>query len=439
MQNADLPAQAKSPILLPGNSWITKLLVMQIHEKVSHGGENRTVAEVRTTYWIPKGRQTIKKLLNECLVCRRFSAKKLMAPNIAPLPRMRVMQTRPFQHTGLDFAGPLMVKDGNQQSKAYVTLFTCATTRAVHLELAPDMSAGTFRQSLEKFVARRGMPNLIVSDNAATFKSTAVELKELSDHPEVQAYLQGNYLTWKFNLSLAPWWGGFYERMVGMTKGILRKALGNSKLTFREFEVILIKAESILNNRPLTYQSEELDKQALTPNHLIYGDKLATMPTVPEDCFSDDIIGKRKLYVEEKLNHVWSRWSSEYLATLREFHKVKDQKAGSPYVLSKGDLVLIGQPNKNRGTWKTGKVIRLIKGKDGLTRGTVMETITNGTKVLIERALQHLYPLEIKVDVAKQERKEEIPLRRSTREAAKRANQNIKRTANELNTDDSQY
>ena len=138
-----------------------------------------------------------------------------------------------------------------------------------------------------------------VSDNAATFKSTAVELKELFDHPEVQAYLQGNYLTWKFNLSLAPWWGGFYERMVGMTKGILRKALGNSKLTFRELEVILIKAESILNNRPLTYQSEELDKQALIPNHLIYGDKLATMPTVPEDCFSDDIIGKRKLYVEE--------------------------------------------------------------------------------------------------------------------------------------------
>ena len=226
---------------------------------------NRTLAEVLMTHWILKGRQTVKKLLNECLVCRQFSAKKLMAPNIAPLPRMRAMQTQPFQHTGLDFAGPLMVKDGNQQSKAYVTLFTCATTGAVHLELAPDMSAGTFRQSLEKLVARREMPNLIVSGNAATFKSTAVELKELFDHPEVQAYLQGNYLTWKFNLSLALWWGGFYERMVGMTKGILRKALGNSKLTFRELEVILIKADSILNNRPLTYQSEELDEQALTP------------------------------------------------------------------------------------------------------------------------------------------------------------------------------
>ena len=442
MQNAALPTQAKSPILFPGNSWITKLLEMQIHENVSHGGVNRTLAEVRTRYWIPKGRQTLKKLPNECLVCQQFSAKKLMALNIAPLPRMRVMQTRPFQHTGLDFAGPLMVKDGNQQSKAYVTLFTCATTRAVHLELAPDMLVGTFRQSLEKFVAKRGMPDLIVSDNAATFKSTAFELKELFDHPEVQTYLQRNYLTyltWKFNLSLAPWWGGFYERIVGMTKGILRIVLGNSKLTFRDLEVILIKAESILNNRPLTYQSEELEKQALTPNHLIYGDKLATMPTVPEDCFSDDIIWKRKLYVEEKLNHVWSRWSSEYLATLREFHKVKDQKAGSPYVLSKGDLVLIGQPNKNCGTWKTSKVIRLIKGKDGLTRGAVMETITNGTKVLIERALQHLYPLEIKVDVAKPERKEEIPLRRSTTEAAKRANQNIKRTANELSTNDSQY
>ena len=161
--NADLPFEAKSPILLPGNSWTTRRLAVHIHEKASHGGE----------------RQTVKKLLNECLVCRRFSAKKLMVPNIARLPRMRVMQTRPFQHAGLDLAGPLMVKDGNQQSKGYVTLFTCATTRAVHLELAPDTSAGTFCQSLEKFVAKRGMPNLTVSDNAATFKPTAVELKEL--------------------------------------------------------------------------------------------------------------------------------------------------------------------------------------------------------------------------------------------------------------------
>ena len=78
-----------------------------------------------------------------------------MASNIVPLPRMRVMRTRPFQHTGLDFAGPLMVKDGNQ-SKAYVTLFTCATTRAVHLELAPDMSAGTFSQSLESLLLEEG-------------------------------------------------------------------------------------------------------------------------------------------------------------------------------------------------------------------------------------------------------------------------------------------
>ena len=243
--------------------------------------------------------------------------------------------------TGLDFDGPLMVKDANQRSKAYVILFTCAITRAVHLELALDMSAGTCRQSLKTFVARRGMPNLIVSDNAATFRSTAVELKELFDYPEIQAYLQGNFLTWKFNLSLAPWWGGFYKRIVGMTKGILRKALGNSKLTFGKLEVILVKAESILNNRPLTYQSEELDEQALTLNHLIYGDNLATVPIFPEDCFPDDIIGKRKLYVEEKLNHVWSIWSSEYLATLRESHKVNCQKAGSPYVLGNDDLVLL--------------------------------------------------------------------------------------------------
>ena len=79
--------------------------------------------------------------------------------------------------------------------------------------------------------------------------------------------------------------------------------------------------------------------------------------------------------MEEKLNHVWSRWSSKYLATLREFNKLKGQKAGSPYILGNGDLVRIGQPNRNRGTWKTGKVIRFIKGKDGCTRGAVMEKL----------------------------------------------------------------
>ena len=112
-----------------------------------------------------------------------------------PLPEMRVMRSRPFQHTGVDFAGPLYVKTDEGRTKSYIALFTCATTRAVHLELTPDLTGPVFRMALEKFSAFWGMPNLMVSDNATTFKTTAVALDKLFEHPEVQAYLQSNFLT----------------------------------------------------------------------------------------------------------------------------------------------------------------------------------------------------------------------------------------------------
>ena len=110
----------------------------------------------------------------------------LPAPETALLPNILSVHTRPFQQTGVAFAGPIYVKSGPDIKKSYVALFTCATTRAVHLSLASDLSGPTFQLPLEKFVATWGMLNLMVTDNASTFKSTAVQLKVLFDHPEVQ-------------------------------------------------------------------------------------------------------------------------------------------------------------------------------------------------------------------------------------------------------------
>ena len=109
-----------------------------------------------------------------------FAIKHLNAPQMAPLPDMRVLRTRPFQHTGVDFAGPLYIKTNPDESaKTYIALFTCATTRAVHLELTAEMTAKTFRMALERFVAAWGMPNLMVSDNGSTFKATTIDLERI--------------------------------------------------------------------------------------------------------------------------------------------------------------------------------------------------------------------------------------------------------------------
>ena len=331
-----LSEDAKRPILLPGKHPLTNLIIQQCHEIVGHGGVARTLAEVRSKYWIIKGQQVVRKIIKGCWRCKRFLVKRLQDNQTSQLPSFRVNQSRPFQYTGVDFTGPLHIRNGKEEKKAYITLFTCAVTRAVHLELAKGLTAAEFRRNLEKFVARRGTPNLLVSDNAATFKAVSVDLEEIYNHPEVREYLDEIYVQWQFNLALAAWWGGFFERIVGLVKTILRRMLGKAKLGFKELEVVLAKTEAILNNRPLTYQGQDLEEEPSTPNHLIYGCKLPQMVEEPEDCFDEKVdLDRRRKYVEQKLSNVWNRWHREYLVGLREAHKMKmDQgNTGLPSLL----------------------------------------------------------------------------------------------------------
>eukprot|EP00794_Sanderia_malayensis_P000784 gene784-biopygen61 len=285
LNNTSLTFDQKDPILLPTRHKVTELIVQECHQRIGHEKVNRTLAEVRAQYWIPRGRQLMKSIIKGCQQCRLLSGSHLKAPAMAPLPDTTVVRTRPFQHTGVDFAGPLYLKaEKGKTSKSYLALFTCATTRAVNLELVEDMTVSTFKLALERFIAAWGVPNLIISDNGSTFRATAVDLHQLYEHPEVQAYLANNYITWNFNLALAPWWGGWFEKMVGLTKGILRRCLGKPMLRFREMEVVLKKVQAILNNRPLCYQGEELEEESMTPNHLIFGHRLVQMPDIPMKC-----------------------------------------------------------------------------------------------------------------------------------------------------------
>lgn len=116
----------------------------------------------------------------------------------------------PFSRTGVDFAGPLYVKGPTgRMNKAYIALFSCCVTRAIHLELVEDLSAGAFQRALRRFTSRRGTPVMIISDNAKTFRATDKALKTLYDHPEVVSELSNKKIEWRFNLERAPWWGGF--------------------------------------------------------------------------------------------------------------------------------------------------------------------------------------------------------------------------------------
>ena len=132
--------------------------MLRAHDKVYHNGTKETLTEVRSEFWIIKGRSLVKKLIHKCRICRRHEGPHYQVQPPPPLPEYRVSRQSPFESTGVDFAGPLYVRypGKNETSKVWLCLFTCAVIRAVHLDLVPDMSATSFVRCLKRFVARRG-------------------------------------------------------------------------------------------------------------------------------------------------------------------------------------------------------------------------------------------------------------------------------------------
>ncbi len=394
--NTEISEEAKQPILLPKYHPLSELYILRAHTRTRHGGVRDTLAELRSQFWIPQARQQVRKIRKKCCICRRYEGQSYHVPVTAELPEFRVKQSRPFSHVGVDFAGPMFVKQGKGASKkVYLCLFTCAVTRAVHLEIVEDLSMVEFLLCLRRFSGRRGMPSLIVSDNAKTFKAAAKFLRKLMKDDDIMTYLEDNSIVWKFNLSRAPWWGGFFERMIGCVKRCLKKILGNSRLSLVELQTVMSEIEGTVNNRPLTYDYSEFGEDMITPAHLIYGYRFDNIPDEVKDEEDEKDLHRRLRYIANKRRHYGRRWHREYLLDLREHHK-KIQKKNGSQLIKDGDVVIVFDESLPRGKWKLGHVTKLIVGKDDHIRGAVIDVVTGkGRLTQLERPVQKLYPLEV--------------------------------------------
>ena len=242
--NSSLKYEEQHPVLLRcKDSHFTRLVIWDAHESTMHHGVESTLARVRARYWIVKGRKSVKDILRKCVLCKRYQGKPLRSPESPDSPEFRIDHSGfAFQATGLDFAGPLYVKNNSGIDKVYILLLTCASSRAIHLELVKDMSVEGFLRGFKRFIARRGVPEVIINDNFKTFKSR-----------EVKRFILGQGIKQRFILPASPWWGGFYERLVRTVKSCLKKTLRRTYTTFEELQTILYDAEVAINNRPLAY------------------------------------------------------------------------------------------------------------------------------------------------------------------------------------------
>ena len=123
--------------------------------------------QLRQSHWIPKGRQLVKTELKKCVTCRKVEGPPFRSLASPPLPEIRVGRSQPFRVTGVDYAGPIYIRNNRKEvAKAYICLFTCATIRAVHLEVVEDQTTSAFIRAFKRFISRRGIPEWIISDNA---------------------------------------------------------------------------------------------------------------------------------------------------------------------------------------------------------------------------------------------------------------------------------
>ncbi|XP_065075569.1 uncharacterized protein LOC135699280 [Ochlerotatus camptorhynchus] len=204
------------------------------------------------------------------------------------LPVSRVMGTRAFTHVGVDYAGPLKVHAscvrGVKMTKGYIVVFVCMATKAVHLEVASDLSTNMFICALKRFISRRSHPNEIWSDCGTNFVGTDRWLKEIQTarqiHNDAACRFLTNYgIKWVFNPPSAPHRGGIWEAAVKSAKKHLMAVVGSGAATFEEHSTVLAQVEACLNSRQLCPLSSNPDSyEALTPGHFLFGQSMNLIP-----------------------------------------------------------------------------------------------------------------------------------------------------------------
>lgn len=378
LKNATMPYMQKHPMVLPKEAHISRLIVDDAHIMTIHGAESNTLAFIRYKYWIIGGGSLVKNRLKSCIRCARVRATG-MKQMMADLPMPRVNVAKPFEHTGVDYAGPFNIRTskgrGHKTYKGYISLFICLATKAMHLEAVSDLKSTGFIAAFKRFAARRGTPAHMYSDNGTNFcaANKFLQAQDKEEQTRILSDLSNEMVKkgtqWHFNPPAAPHFGGLWEAGVKSVKTHLTKTQVES-FTFEEFTTLLSQIEANLNSRPLCPMSNDPDDlRILTPGHFLIGAALVAPPDESDSLDNINDLTRWQL-VQRKNREFWHQWRQEYLTRMQQRPKWLRKREN----LEVGDMVMINEPNTPPTRWVIGRIKDVHPGSDGMVRVATIRT-----------------------------------------------------------------
>ena len=389
IEHASIPMSARHPAIIPGRHHVSQLMIQRTHASLGHAGREHVMAQLRENYWIVSGRTAVRQELSRCVPCKRREANPV-TQIMADLPEDRLIHGgHPFKTTGVDLFGPFPVKFKRGRDVRYACLFTCLTTRAVHLEIVHNLSADSFMQALQRFTARRGKVEVMRSDNGRNFVRAERELREnmqsWSKMKDIEDKLNDKGIQWIFNPPYASSHGGVWERQIRTIRRVIAGVCKEQVLTDESLHTLFCTVENIVNSRPLTVVSTDPDDfTPLTPNHLLIPKvKLEDGRALSDPNVSAKLSRRHLQQVNLLADTFWKRWVREYLPELQRRGKWTQENRH----LSRGDIVLVMEPTVPRSKWKLGRVMDGVKEN----HRSVQVRTENG---IVTRAIQKLCLLE---------------------------------------------
>ena len=235
LQRSHLPLDFKHPIVLPKRHHVTGLVILYTHRKGGHNAAQYVLNTVRERFYVIGQERTVKYYIKkDCLVCRYQHAKpgtQLMAP--LPLARVEA-GNKTFETCGVDYMGPLEVRQGRNQLKRYCCVFTCLASRATHVKMTDDLTTESFLMALRRFLSIRGhSTRTIHSDNGTNFVGARQELVrgvQRLNQQKIINELSPQSIKWVHAPPLASHQGGIYEAVIRLVQKTIASLMAERHL-----------------------------------------------------------------------------------------------------------------------------------------------------------------------------------------------------------------